>query len=163
MQIYSIFEPVRGPARLDDPRSVVFLKQGFCWPALFVPLVWMLYHRLWLVTGGYVALSAAAALLGQYAGANDAPAGIIGLGFGLLVAWEANGLRRRSLERAGFREVAIVADKNLPLAEARYFAERAASLPAAQDQAAAAPARAPGLDQRRSGTGWGFAAPDALR
>ena len=163
MQIYSIFEPVRGPARLDDPRSVVFLKQGFCWSALFVPLLWMLYHRLWLLSGGYALLSAAVALLGQYAGANDASAGIIGLGFGLLVAWEANELRRHALERAGFHEVAIVADKNLPLAEARYFADRAASLPVAQDQAAVAPARVPGLNQRRSGTGWGFAAPDALR
>lgn len=162
MQIYAIFEPVRGPARLDDPRSVVFLKQGFCWPALFAPLVWMLYHRLWLVSAGYVVLSAAVALLGQYAGANGASAAIIGLGFGLIVAWEANGLRRRALERAGFREVAIVAAKNLPLAETRYFAGRTASPAAAQDQGPA-PARAPGLDQRRTGKGWGFAAPDALR
>jgi len=162
MKIYAIFEPVRGPARLDDPRSVVFLKQGFCWPALFVPIVWMLYHRLWLASGGYVVLSAMVALLGQYVGANDASAGIIGLGFGLMVAWEANGLRRRSLDRAGFREVATVAAKNLPLAEARYFAERAALTPEAPDQVAA-PVRAPGFDQRRTGMGWGFAAPDALR
>lgn len=161
MRIYSIFEPVRGPVRPDDPRSVVFLKEGFCWPALFVPLLWMLYHRMWLITAGYVALSAAVAGIGQIMGANETPAAIIGLGFGLIVAWEAAGLRRRALLRAGFHQVATVAAKNLALAEARYFAE---SMPQrlAQTQPVE-PVRTPGAERRRTQTGWGFMAPDSVR
>lgn len=161
MRIYAIFEPGRGPVQLDDPRSVVFLKQGFSWPALFAPLLWMLYHRMWLASAGYIILSAGVALLGQLLGADEAPAAIIGLGFGLIVAWEAAALRRQALLRAGYQEVATVAAKSLPLAEARYFAERM-SQPPMQPQAAV-PAPTPGYDRRRTQTGWGFAAPDALR
>lgn len=157
MRIYSIFEPATGPARLDDPRSVIFLKEGFCWPALFVPLLWMLYHRMWLVAAGYIGLSIAAGGLGQLLGSQQASAAAVGLGFGLIVAFEANGLRRWCLQRAGYRQVATVAADNLPLAEARYFAGR---------PALAAPppsALAPGLERRRTPAGWGFMAPDPHR
>ena len=35
-----------------DPLSgndLVFVKEGFCWPAFFFPMLWPLWHRLWLV------------------------------------------------------------------------------------------------------------------
>ncbi len=161
MQIYSIFEPATGPARLDDPRSVIFLKEGFCWPALFVPLLWMLYHRMWLVTAGYVGLSLVVGLMGQLFGSHEAPAALIGIGFGLIVAFEANGLRRWGLQRSGYRHVATVAAKNLPLAEARYFAGRPA-MPPVQNPAPPS-GFAPGFERRHTATGWGFMAPDQHR
>lgn len=160
MQIYSILEPARGPVRPDDPRSVIFLKEGFCWPALFVPLLWMLYHRMWLVAGAYIGMSALVALLGQLLGTQETPAAIIGLGFGLIIAFEAAGIRRWHLLRNGYRQVASVAAKNLPLAEARYFAEKPEAntpgLPLRQSASAAS-------EKQRAVTGWGFMAPDAQR
>jgi len=161
MQIFSILEPAHGPVRHDDPQSVIFLKEGFCWPALFVPLLWMLYHRMWLVAAGYIGLSGLVALLGQWLGAQETPAAIIGLGFGLIIACEAAGIRRWHLQRTGYRQVASVAAKNLPLAEARYFAEK----PEGATPAPPAPARGfvPGFEKQRAVTGWGFMAPDAQR
>ncbi|MEQ1889033.1 MAG: DUF2628 domain-containing protein [Alphaproteobacteria bacterium] len=158
MQIYSIFEPAAGPVRLDDPRSVIFLKEGFCWPALFAPLLWMLYHRMWLAAAGYVGLSAMVALLGGMLGSQEAPAALIGVGFGLIVAFEAHGLRRWQLLRNGYRQVATVASPDLPLAEARYFTNRPALPPV---QTTAQPSVfAPVPERRQTAAGWGFMASD---
>ena len=161
MKIYSIFEPASGPVRLDDPRSVIFLKEGFGWPAMIVPLPWMLYHRMWLAAAVYAGLSAVVGFLGQMFGANEAPAAIIGFGFGLIVAFEANGLRRWYLQRSGYRHVASVAEKNLPLAEARYFAGRSA-MPQAQTPVQPS-VFTPGSERRGATPGWGFMAPDPRR
>ena len=27
---------------------LAFVKDGFSWPALFVPLLWLIYHRMWI-------------------------------------------------------------------------------------------------------------------
>jgi hypothetical protein len=35
----------------DDGNSVVFIKDGFSWPAFVIPFVWMIWHRLWLAAG----------------------------------------------------------------------------------------------------------------
>ncbi len=161
MQIYSIFEPVNGAAALDDPRSVIFLKEGFSWPAMIVPLLWMLYHRMWLVAVGYVVLSGGVAMLGQLFGSNETSAAIIGFGFGLIVAFEANGLRRWYLQRSGYRQVATVAEKNLPLAEARYFAARPVTPPAQTPPPP--PVFTPDFERRRTASGWGFMASDPQR
>jgi hypothetical protein len=162
MKIYSIFEPATGPVRLDDPRSVIFLKEGFCWPALFAPFVWLLYHRMWLLGAAYVGVSIVVALLGQWLGSDGAPAAIIGLGSGLIVAWEANGLRRWHLARTLYRQVATIAADDLQDAEARYFSAR----PAAPSASVPAPVSGPpagltpGFERRQASAGWGFMAPD---
>jgi len=156
MRIYSIFEPASGPARPDDPRSVIFLKEGFSWPALLVPLLWLLYHRMWMLAGAYFGLSAALALLGQWLDPQGVAATILGLSSGLMVACEANGLRRWHLSRSGYREVASIAAPNLAEAELRYFSARPDATPAP-----AAPVRVtPGTERRRTSVGWGFMAPD---
>ena len=48
MAIYTIHAPSAG-RRPDDPTAFVAIKDGFCWPALFIPLVWTVYRRLWVV------------------------------------------------------------------------------------------------------------------
>ncbi len=181
MRIYSVFEPAAGPARPDDPRSVIFLKEGFCWPALFIPLPWMLYHRMWRAAAGYVGLSVALGLLGQAAGSQEAVAAAIGIGFGLIVAFEANGLRRWHLQKTGYRQVAVVAEKTLERAEMRYFAGRANLPPAPPAPPAPAAPIASAWSSpdgssawsspdgssapvaRRTPPGWGFMAPDRFR
>lgn len=158
MRIYTVYEPAFRAPRLDDPASVIFLKEGFCWPALFVPLPWFLYHRMWWAAGVYVAASVLLGMAGQLLGPQEFPAALLGLGFGLIVAFEAHELRRWQLTRRGFRHAASVAAKNLLQAEARYFAGRNPVAPVAAAPSAAAPAQPilPGAAQ----PGWGFLPPD---
>ena len=121
---------------------MVFVKEGFCWPALFFPIIWMLYHRMWLVTGGYLLASVVVTLGSQALLAEPAYGQIVMLGFSLLIAWEANELRRWHLREKGFVHRATIAAENLPQAEQRYFSNRRPGA-ASGDPGAAAPPDGP--------------------
>lgn len=161
MRIYTVFEPATRTPRLDDPGNVIFLKEGICWPALFFPLPWFLYHRMWLAAGVYVVASIALGLVGQWLGPQEFPAALLGLAFGVIVAFEANELRGGQLRRRGFRHVATIAAEDLTQAEARYFTGRnspgSGHVP---PPAAPAPSQ---VVRPRQVPGWGFLSPDQRR
>ena len=49
MTLYSVYEPPGEAQDLEDRAdSLVFVKEGFSWPALFVPGFWLLYRCMWL-------------------------------------------------------------------------------------------------------------------
>ena len=125
MRVYTVHEPPGG--NLED---MVFVKEGFCWPALFVPALWLIYRRLWLGLAAWFVASIALAWLVRAAGLEDGAAAVVMLGFNLLVAFEANDWLRWTLDRKGYREVAVVAGSNQSEAEARYFQARLAGRPA---------------------------------
>lgn len=119
MSIYTVLAP-RTPDSAPDPTAFVFVKDGFCWPALFIPGIWMIFRRLWLVLALYLA---AAILFGLFAGIVE---GIAPFALYVLarfwVALEANGLRRWTLERRGFALIGVVEARNAREAEIRFFA-----------------------------------------
>ena len=61
MALYTVFAPPPEPGETaPDPVRFVFVKDGFCWPALFIPELWLLFRRMWLVFVLYLAASARA-------------------------------------------------------------------------------------------------------
>ncbi|MGB6970265.1 MAG: DUF2628 domain-containing protein, partial [Methyloceanibacter sp.] len=103
MTVYSVYEPpAKAPDVLARAESLRFVKQGFSWPALFVPGLWLLYQRMWLELILFVALFGVLAwLLGQ----SEQGQGLLGwlsLGLVVLFAAEASDLRGASLERRGW-------------------------------------------------------------
>ena len=155
MRIFTIFEPQdRRPDPEDPGQGVIFIKEGFCWPALFIPFLWMLYHRMWFVAAGYVAASLIVALVGQLLPLSEVVSELIVLGFGLIVALEGNDLRRWHLERKDYAHVATVAAPDLERAEHRYFANR-------RDFEAVSKMPARGPATRNMTKPWGFMLPDA--
>jgi len=156
MQIYSVFErPGGGAAQLADPgRGVIFVKEGFCWPALLWPMLWALYHRMWLVSAIYIAISVVIGGLGEWLGAEHPLAVIAALSFALIAATESNRIRGWHLVRQGYHQVASVAANTLALAEMRYFGDRL-------QPPAANPAPGPVLGPiRLPRADWGFMVPD---
>ena len=118
MAIYTIHAPPAGRGS-DEPTAFVTIKDGFCWPALFIPLVWTVYRRLWVVLClailGLVLLGFLAPLGGTVVG------GIYVLGR-IYYALEANGLRRWTLERRGYRLVGLAEGRGIEEAERHFFA-----------------------------------------
>ena len=49
MTLYSVYEP---PSEAPDPEAraegLEFVKEGFSWPALLVPALWLIYYRMWI-------------------------------------------------------------------------------------------------------------------
>lgn len=142
-------EPAADPvARADAVRMV---KEGIAWWALVFPALWLLYHRLWLALIGYLVLvtvvETALALAGYWQVATWCA-----LAFNVLLAFEANNLRRWTLERKGYVMTGAVSGRDLTECELKYFSDWPADEPpmprpaAAGTQSRTAPAK-PSIDQ----------------
>jgi hypothetical protein len=112
---------VHAPPGDAPPERFAFVKDGFSWPALLIPLLWMLWHRLWLALVWYIAWILALAWVDRLAGEGLATA--LALLGAIWLAFEGNDIRRRSLASRGWGEVGAASGKNPEEAEVRFFAE----------------------------------------
>jgi Protein of unknown function (DUF2628) len=116
MRVYSVHAPPEEPI---SPEEFLFVKDGFSWPALFFPVLWILWHRMWLTLVWYIVFVLAVAWAGRLGGDNlGTTIAIIGAVF---FALEANNFRRLSLEGRGFSEVGAASGRNYSEAETRFF------------------------------------------
>ena len=165
MAIYTVQQPPEDRNQRADRGDAVLVKEGFSWPALFVPTLWCIYHRQWLVLLFLYAALIVLVLLG-----GGIPAGGLFVLYVLgrfYVALEANGLRRWTLERNGHRLVGLVEGRTLQDAERRYFADAPAQTAVPEAAAvvtrAAAPLPAQTAPARPGGIVGMFPAPEARR
>jgi hypothetical protein len=101
--------------------DVIAVASGFSWAAALVPVLWLLWHRLWLGLIGYVAFSillGVATELGQLA---DPATLLIALAVSFLVGCMAADFRRWTLARRGWRLVGVVMAGSAAEAEERWL------------------------------------------
>jgi Protein of unknown function (DUF2628) len=120
--VYSVYEPPdKAPEVLVRAEALAFVKEGFSWPALLVPGLWLLFQRMWLEFVLFVVLFV---VLGWLLGQSDQGKALfswISLGIVVLFAAEANDLRRAALERRGWREVGVAIGQSREAAEVSFF------------------------------------------
>ncbi|MEI2387923.1 DUF2628 domain-containing protein [Breoghania sp. JC706] len=129
MSAFMVMTPPPSDDAERDATKVVFVKEGFCWPAFFFAVPWLLFRGLWLVLVGYLVLAILVAGAGELIG-GVAPF-VAGFAFSLLFSLEANGLRRWTLERRGWRMAGVVAGANRDECEIRFFSAWKGPEPAA--------------------------------
>ncbi|MBZ0161712.1 MAG: DUF2628 domain-containing protein [Notoacmeibacter sp.] len=121
--------------------GTLLVRDGFSFVAFIVPLLWLLWHRLWieaLVLLAVAAGIAAASTFGGLAGAEPFVSVLVSLFIGL----EGPNLRLRALARRGWREAGVVEAASRDEAEYRWFgAERSAGEPSPAAPRAAQPSR----------------------
>jgi hypothetical protein len=124
LQTYTIYE--RYPASEDIEQrasELVFVKEGFAILAFLVPLIWLLFNRMWWEAGAFFAFvvifDGVLTLLGVGPEINAAVSLLINVVF----AFEARNLRRYALERKGYSMIAIASGHNLDEVEQRFFTE----------------------------------------
>lgn len=122
MTTYSVYEPTMGAV---EPASraarVAFVKEGFSWPAFFVPLVWLIYQRMWIEL---VVLVVLLGLLQWTIGADEQTRTLFtwaSFAFSVLSGFVANDLRGFALERRGYRYAGSVSGRNREEAELQFF------------------------------------------
>ena len=118
MRLYSVHAP---PADGTTAEDLLFVKDGFSWPALFLPVLYVIWHGLWLTLVYWVIFVLAVAWAGRLAGDNFAM--LLAVAGSLLFAFEANNIRRLSLARRGFTEIGAASGRNISEAELRFFSE----------------------------------------
>lgn len=115
--IYTVH--VRGRGRADE--DVVFVKDGFSWPAFFFSLPWALWHRLWFFALIILASGVAIGLLEDLLTLDSVTGAAIGLAWSALIGFEANDARRRALTRHDYDVEDAVLAQTLAQAEYRFF------------------------------------------
>lgn len=122
MQIYTVYEPPDPPAdRLDRAEAHAFVKEGFTWMAFLLTPLWLLANRMWLILATYV-LGLGALQLGlAWIGAEEQLRSLLVLAAHLLIGFEADTLKRWTLERKGWRMIGSVAGRNWLECERRFF------------------------------------------
>jgi hypothetical protein len=120
--VFAVYEPPTEAEDLTERADrLAFVKEGFSWPALFIPLLWLIYHRMWieliLLTAIYVALPLAFGtdLQGQTLTTWAS------LAISVLFAFEANDLRAMALERRGYRLASVAMGRDRTDAERSFF------------------------------------------
>jgi Protein of unknown function (DUF2628) len=137
MASYIVMEPAldrRGAAAL-------FVKDAFAPLAVIVPVVWLLWCRLWFeaAMAFFASLILTAAVI--WIGAPQ----FVGIGsilIGIYVALEGGALKIAASRRDGFEDVAVIDARSLTEAEERYYISRPlVQSPAASAKAVPIPSR----------------------
>lgn len=123
MAVFSVLEP---PPRTGEgaaaPDRLAFVRDRFNWAAFIFGGLWLVWHRLWLVLLGYLAILAALEGVLRLTAASSSTRLGVELLLALLVGLEAASLRRWTLLRRGWREHAIIVADDREEAERRFFA-----------------------------------------
>lgn len=123
MPTFTVHEPPpRGRSAIDEADRVAFIDDGFSWGAALFNVFWMLRHRMWLVAVLYVAGSVVLFAALAMTNLAEQVGGPASLGLAVLLGMEGAALRRWTLARKGWREVALIVAPTRDEAERRFFA-----------------------------------------
>lgn len=122
MIVYTVHEPARPSSALNErAEQIVFVREGFTWLGLLLPLPWLLVNRLWLEFLAAVALIALFSFIAVSVGLNEASAGLLSLLVNVIAGFEGNNLKRWKLERLGYVFLATVVGRDFEEVERRFF------------------------------------------
>ncbi|WEX09595.1 DUF2628 domain-containing protein [Chelativorans sp. AA-79] len=128
MASYVVVEPP--DTRPDRAEKAVVVRDGFSLFALIIPLLWFLWHRMWLEAAAFFVAALLLAGLGTLPGFTML-APLLSLFLYIFIGLEAQALRIASLRRRGWEVWGVVEAGSRDEAEARYVAE-AEEMPARQ-------------------------------
>jgi Protein of unknown function (DUF2628) len=110
--------PATGTAGRPPRRAPVLVPEGFSWGAFLFGPIWLLLRRLWLTALLWLVVAVAAVLLARLGGL----AVLLALQF--LLGCHARDLQRRALDRRGYDQAHLVAERDEDRAMARLLAAR---------------------------------------
>ena len=120
--LYSVYEPrAEAPDLIQRADRLAFVKEGFSWPALLVPVFWLIYQRMWIELALFVAVLAALPWVFGVDARAEALLGWASFALILLFAFEANDLRAAALERRGYRLAGVASGRGRDAAELAFF------------------------------------------
>lgn len=120
MAIYVVMEPPRDRAGSDE----IYVRDGFHWLGFLLPVVWLLWNRLWIETLVLLGVMLGLGLLGETSGSAQAIVGGFTLLVSIYVGLEGPALRIWALRRRGYAEWGVVEADNRADAEVRYLSSQ---------------------------------------
>ncbi|MBL1242664.1 MAG: DUF2628 domain-containing protein [OCS116 cluster bacterium] len=111
--------------------NIVLVKDGFCWPALFFTPFWLIFRGMWLILTLYVGFSLIFWAVENAGYISSSAAFWAQIGMSILFAFEANFLRKWTLQRGHYRHIGVSLGRNLQEAEVNFFAQFVGDAPLA--------------------------------
>ena len=159
MASYLVMEPSDGSSGSDTKMKAgaILVRDGFHFFGFIMPVLWLLFHRLWIEALFVLAATIALSGLGSLAGLGAA-APVLSFIISLYVGLEGSALKLAALRRRGWRDGGVVEAENARDAEIRYFyvAVRQQDVPAEQAVAPVMAAAPIILPQQTSGPALGL-------
>jgi hypothetical protein len=122
MPVYTVHAPVAANARpIGSTDQFVLVRDGFHFWAFIASFLWLLYHRLWLVTLGYLVVMTAVTIGLSLLGVGSGTRTVVMLLIALWMGFEAASLRRWTLSRGRWRQLDVVIADDADTAERRFF------------------------------------------
>jgi hypothetical protein len=121
MRVYTVHAPVANGADLAAADKFVFVRDGFHFWAAVATVIWLLWHRLWLVLIGWIALTVAINFGMGALGVSRGTILAVDVLISLLMGLEAASLQRWTLSRGKWRQLDIVVADDTEAAERRFF------------------------------------------
>lgn len=118
MRLYSVY--LRDHGR-DPASDLIFVKEGFSWPAFAFTFIWALASRMWWEAMALFAVIALAGWGTAQLGLGEGFEGAASLGLAVAIGLVGNDLRRHALGRRGYQEVAVVSGGNTDDAMRRFL------------------------------------------
>lgn len=103
------------------PEQVVFVPEAFCWIALFIPLIWLLFRRMWVIAAIFFAVLTIISAIGISLDLSPWVMVLLSVAMNLFIALEGNELRRWSLARRGLKMIDIIAGRSRDECELEFF------------------------------------------
>lgn len=120
MASYVVMEPPAA-GEVGTAERAVLVRDGFSFLAFILPVVWLLWRRLWIEAILVLAASIALVALSRATGLGFV-GGAVSLLVSLYVGLEGQSLRIGALRRRGWREWGVVEGGTMAEAEIRYLA-----------------------------------------
>lgn len=119
---YTVHEGATPPTdRIDRADALVFIKDGFSFPAFVAAPAWLAGHRLWLGLLGYAAIVVAVLSANAWLGLPMVPSIAAIVALHLFVGFEADTVERLSLETKGWSTLGSVTGTSALDCERRFF------------------------------------------
>jgi len=120
--VYAVYEPPAGTEDLTErAERLAFVKEGFSWPAFLIPLLWLLYQRMWIEFVVLLLIYIGVQFVVGVETQAQALSAWIGFAISVLFAFEANDLREASLRRRGYRFAGTASGRSRTDAERSFF------------------------------------------
>jgi hypothetical protein len=119
---FTVHEPPQvGGTKLERAERLLFVGDGFSWRAALLSPFYLLVRGEWLALAAYTLAALLLAAILKLTGAGDHWFVMIFLLLNVVAGFEASELKRWSLARAGWQEVATVSGRGQEEAERRFF------------------------------------------
>jgi len=121
--VYTVYEPPGDDEADVTARAdrIAFVKDGFSWLALLVPVLWLIFQRMWLELIAFLVVVGCVSWAFGTGDPGRQLAGWVVIGIQVLFAFEANDLRGWALRRRGYQFAGVASGRDRYAAERSFF------------------------------------------